>query len=89
MYGYPANATIQWAHSYLDAEQLAVIAAPTAAAIVLLLLAVATATCSVYWLRRWSMSLHNTHRQVEYPGVPKDKTQLIPWFTDADTGDWV
>lgn len=89
MYGYPANATIQWAQSYLNAEQLAVIAAPTAAAIVLLLLVVATATCSVFWSRRWSMSLHNTNTQVECPGVPKDKAQLIPWFTDADNGDWV
>lgn len=82
MYGYPANATVQWpSHSVLGTAHLAIIAAPAAAAVLLVLVVVSMATCSVYWARRRSRG------QVKHSVKAQDRERLIPWFANVTNGD--
>ena len=94
MYGYAANATVKWSpagkhsHSALDTVHLALIAAPTTATVVLVIVIGAMVTCCAYWARR-KVQKNRSHGQVECSGAPEDRERLIPWFANATNGDRV
>ena len=88
MYGYPANATVQWpSYSVLDTENLAIIAAPAAAGLLLVLVVVSMATCSIYWVCRRIVHKSSSHGQVKHSVKALDRERLIPWFANVTNGD--
>ena len=95
MYGYAANATVQWApgkehpHSVMDTVHIVVIAAPVAAAVVLVLVIISMATCSAFWARRRNMHKNRTQEPMEHSAVPEDREHLVPRFANAANGDMV
>ena len=86
MYGYPANATVQWP-SLPSVLHLAIIAAPAAAGVLLVLVVVSMATCSVYWARRRTVHKSSGHGQVKHSVKALDRQRLLPWFANVTNGD--
>lgn len=91
MYGYPANATVQWSSpgEEPDTAHLAVIAASVAAAVFLVLVIISMAACSTFWARRRIAHKNCTRGQVMHSTAALDREHLLPGFANAANGDMV